>query len=97
MPQLEPASLRGRQTFYPDRFLVDGQGVATLLRRLWVKVSYPLDFRDFPLDRHHWTMTMWPVESRADELVFHPLRRVTGISNRLSIQGWRVGAPRIGA
>jgi Neurotransmitter-gated ion-channel ligand binding domain/Neurotransmitter-gated ion-channel transmembrane region len=97
MPQLEPASLRSRQTFYPERFLVDGQGVVTLLRRLWLKVSYPLDFRDFPLDRHHWTMTIWPVESRADEIVFHPLTRHTGISDQLSIQGWRVEAPRLEA
>jgi hypothetical protein len=97
MPQLEPARLRSRQTFYPERFLVDGQGVATLLRRLWVKVSDPLDFRDFPLDRHHWTMTIWPVESRSDEIVFLPLKRQTGISKQLSIQGWRVEAPRLEA
>ena len=97
MPQLEPARLRSRQTFYPERFLVDGQGVVTLLRRLWVKVSDPLDFRDFPVDRHHWTMTIWPVESRSDEIVFVPLKRQTGISKQLSIQGWWVEAPRLEA
>ena len=32
--------------------------------------------------------------SRTDELVFHSLGRVTGMNERLSIQGWRVGAPR---
>src|SRR5215510_2805465 len=70
MPQLEPERLRSRQTFYPDRFLVDGDGVVSLMRRMWVKVSYPLDLHDFPFDRHHWTITVWPVESRADELTF---------------------------
>jgi hypothetical protein len=93
-PALEPESLRSRQAFYPTRFLVDGRGVVTAVRRLWVKVAYPLDFRDFPLDRHHWTITLWPVLSRSDEMLFHPLRRVTGINDRLSIQGWRVGPPR---
>src|SRR5262249_59507216 len=48
MPALEPESIRGRQAFYPAHFLVDGRGVVTSVRRLWVKVSYPLDFRDFP-------------------------------------------------
>jgi len=93
MPALEPESLRARQAFYPARFLVDARGVVAYARRLFVKVSYPLDFRDFPLDRHRWTITLWPVLSRADEVVFHPLPRVTGRSERLSLQGWRVGEP----
>jgi len=94
MPALEPESIRGRQAFYPAHFLVDGRGVVTSVRRLWVKVSYPLDFRDFPRDRHRWMLTLWPVLSRADEIVFHPLARMTGINDHLSIQGWRVAAPR---
>jgi hypothetical protein len=94
MPAIEPENLRGRQMFYPARFLVDGRGVVTFGRRLWVKLSHPLDFRDFPLDRHRWKITLWPVLSRSDEIVFHSLRRVTGMSERLSIQGWRVGEPR---
>jgi len=93
MPALEPESLRNRQAFYAPRFLVDDRGILTYGRRLWVKVAYPLDFRNFPLDRHRWTMIVWPVEARADEVVFHPLRRITAMNDRLSIQGWRVGAP----
>lgn len=94
MPALEPENLRGRQSFYPDRFLVDERGVVTLGRRIWAKVGYPLDFRDFPLDAHQWTLTLWPVLSGSDEVVFHPIRRLTGIADRVSIQGWRVGTPR---
>jgi len=97
MPQLEPDRLRSRQALYADRFLVDGDGIVTLMRRLWAKVSYPLDFHDFPLDRHQWTMTIWPVESRVDELSFVVLSRFTGRSERLSLQGWRVGMPRMEA
>jgi hypothetical protein len=94
MPALEPENLRGRQAFYPLRFLVDGRGVVTLVRRLWVKLSYPLDFRDFPRDRHLWKITVWPALSRTDEIVFSPLQQVTGLNEPLSIQGWRVGPPR---
>jgi hypothetical protein len=94
MPALEPENLRARQAFYPDRFLVDARGVVTIFRRLWLKVANPLDFRDFPLDRHRWTITLWPVVARSDEVIFHPLHRFTGINDRLSIQGWRVGSPR---
>jgi len=94
IPAIEPENLRGRQAFYPARFLVDGRGVVTYARRLWVKLSYPLDFRDFPLDRHRWKVTLWPALSRTDEIVFHPLRRVTGMNEHLSIQSWRVGEPR---
>jgi len=94
IPALEPENLRGRQAFYPARFLLDGKGVATYARRLWVKLSYPLDFRDFPLDRHRWKVTLWPVLSRTDEIVFHPLQRFTGIDEQLSIQGWLVERPR---
>ena len=97
MPQLEPERLRSRQAFYPDRFLVDADGVVTLMRRMWAKVSYPLDFHDFPVDRHQWTITVWPVESRADELTFLALDRMSGRNERLSIQGWRVGVPRLEA
>ena len=93
MPALEPENLRGRQAFYPARFLVDEQGLVTLVRRLWVKLAQPLDFRDFPFDRHTWVVTIWPLLSRSDDLVFHPLARLTGRSERLSLQGWRVGAP----
>jgi hypothetical protein len=32
--------------------------------------------------------------SRSDEIVFHPLARMTGLNERLSIQGWRVAAPQ---
>jgi hypothetical protein len=97
MPQLEPERLRSRQAFYPERFYVDGDGIVTLMRRLWAKVSYPLDFHEFPFDRHLWTITVWPVASRADELTFYPLARMSGRSERLSIQGWRVGIPRVEA
>jgi hypothetical protein len=94
MPTIEPENLRGRQAFYPARFLVDGRGVVTFARRLWVKLSHPLDFRDFPLDRHRWRVTLWPVAARTDEVVFHPLRRATAMSEQLSIQGWRVASPQ---
>ncbi len=94
MPAIEPENLRGRQSFYRDRFLVDARGVVTFARRLWVKLSYPLDFRDFPLDSHVWKVTLWPVLARADEVVFYPLGRATGMGERLSIQGWRVRGPR---
>jgi len=97
MPQLEPERLRSRQTFYPDRFLVDAHGTVTLVRRLFAKVAYPLDFRDFPFDRHDWTMTLWPVLAGPREMVFHPLSSLTGIGERLSLQGWRVAAPRVQA
>src|SRR5262249_31142497 len=93
MPSLEPESLRNRQAFYAPRFLVDERGVVTYGRRLWVKVAHPLDFRNFPLDRHRWAMILWPVEARADEVVFHPLTRMTGMNDRLSIQCWHVGPP----
>ena len=94
IPALEPENLRGRQAFYPTRFRVDAKGVVTYSRRLWVKLSYPLDFRDFPLDRHRWRVTLWPVLSRTDEIVFHPLPSATGMNENLSIQGWRVGEPQ---
>jgi len=97
VPQLEPERLRSRQTFYPDRFLVDGDGIVTFMRRMWIKVSNPLDVHDFPFDRHHWTITIWPIESRADELTFLPLDRMSGRRELLSIQGWRVGIPRLEA
>lgn len=94
MPAFEAESLRSRQLFYPARFLVDSRGVVTYARRVFVKVAYPLEFRDFPLDRHRWVFTMWPVLARADEVVFHALPRATGINDRLTIQGWRIHAPR---
>jgi hypothetical protein len=97
MPLLEPERLRSRQLFYPERFLVDGDGIVTVMRRMWVKVSYPLDLHDFPLDRHDFRITLWPVESHADELTFFPIDRMSGMSERLSIQGWRVTRPRLEA
>jgi neurotransmitter-gated ion-channel len=97
MPALEPENIRSRQAFYPIRFLVDARGVVTFWRRLLVKIGYPLDFRDFPFDRHRWIVTVWPVLLRADDVVFHPLPRFVGANSRLSIQGWQVGAPSAAA
>jgi hypothetical protein len=97
MPALEPENMRGRQAFYPDRFLVNERGVVTWLRRIWAKVAYPLDFREFPFDRHSWEITLWPAVAKSDELVFHPLQNMSGMNDRLSIQGWTVGTPRLTA
>jgi hypothetical protein len=97
IPALEPENMRARQLFYPDRFLVNERGVVTLSRRIWAKVAYPLDFREFPFDSHSWQVTLWPVVSKSDEVVFHPLETFAGISDRLTIQGWQVGAPRLKA
>jgi hypothetical protein len=97
MPTLEPESLRSRQVFYPDRFFVDGRGTVTVLRRLWLKTSYPLNFRDFPIDSHRWVFTLWPVFSRADELIFYPLKRQILLNDHFSIQGWHVEAARVEA
>jgi neurotransmitter-gated ion-channel len=93
MPAIEADNLRSRNELYQPRFLVDARGVVTFARRLMVTVSYPLDFRDFPLDQHRWKFTLWPVFSRTDEVVFHALGRVNGRVDQLSIQGWGVGDP----
>jgi len=97
MPALEPENLRSRQAFYAPRFLVDARGVVTYARRLWVKLACPLDFRDFPFDRHRWIVTLWPVLEQADEVVFQPLHRAVGMNERLTLQGWRVQAPTAAA
>jgi len=97
MPALEPENLRARQVFYAPRFLVDARGVVTYGRRLWVKLACPLDFRDFPFDRHRWNVTLWPVLEKADAVVFQPLRRAVGMNDRLTLQGWRVQAPTAAA
>src|SRR5262245_26904107 len=85
MPALEPENLRSRQSFYAPRFTVDAKGVVTVGRRLWVKIAHPLDFREFPFDRHQWMITIWPVFSRSDEVVFHPLKQWVGKNEHLSI------------
>jgi hypothetical protein len=94
MPAIEPENLRSMDELYTARFLVDAEGVITLAQRLLVTVSYPLDFRDFPFDRHRWTVTLWPVFSRSDEIVFKALDRVVQRNPVLLIQGWKVGTPR---
>jgi hypothetical protein len=93
-PAIEPENLRSLDEFYQARFLVDAEGVVTVGRRLLVTVSYPLDFRDFPLDRHQWTISIWPVFSRSDEIVFTALDRLVQRNSILSVQGWKVGTPR---
>ena len=93
MPTLEADNLRARQQFYEAHFLVNATGVVTLARRMLIQVSYPLDFRDFPFDRHTWRFTVWPAVSRADEIVFHATPRLTNRNEHFSIQGWSVGRP----
>jgi hypothetical protein len=91
IPAIEPENLRSRQQFYDPHFLVNAKGVATYTRRMLVQVAYPLSFRDFPIDHHRWVFTLWPTLSRSDEVVFHPLERFVGRSDRFSIQGWKAG------
>jgi len=93
MPAIEPDNLRSRSQFYEPRFMVEASGVVTYVVRLLATVSYSLDLADFPFDRHRWNFTLWPVFSRSDEIVFHALGRINARNDRLSIQGWKVGAP----
>jgi len=93
IPAIEPENLRARQAFYEPRFLVNALGVVTIARRLQVQIAYPLDFKDFPFDRHKWLFTFWPTVSRSDEIVLQPLERFVQRNDRLTIQGWDVGRP----
>jgi hypothetical protein len=94
MPRLEPENLRSLNQFYESRFLVDANGVVTRVQRLLVQIANPLDFRDFPFDRHDWRFTLWPTFSRSDEIVFENLPSLVRKNDVLSIQGWEVGPPR---
>jgi hypothetical protein len=93
MPSIEPENLKSRQQFYDPHFLVNAKGIVTYTRRTLVQVTYPLDFRDFPFDRHNWIFTLWPAISRTDEMVLQPLERFVQRNERVSIQGWIVGKP----
>ena len=92
MPAVEPENLRAKQRFYEDRFLVNAHGMITLARRNLVVVAQPMDFTEFPLDRHTWKFTLRPTYANSSELIFHALRATSG-PERPTIQGWRVGAP----
>jgi hypothetical protein len=92
MPAVEPENLRARQRFYDDRFLVNASGIVMMVRRLLVVVAQPMDFKEFPLDRHIWKFTVWPAYSNSSELLFHALRWTSG-PEEPTIQGWRVGVP----
>ena len=93
MPAIEPENLRSRQLFYDPRFLVDGRGIITFVRRQLVQVSYPRNFRNFPFDSHQWKLTLWPTLSTTDEIQFHPLQRLVARNGSASVQGWKIGAP----
>jgi Neurotransmitter-gated ion-channel ligand binding domain len=93
MPVVEPENLRARQRFYEDRFLVNAHGMITVARRTLVVVAQPMDFTQFPLDRHTWRLSLRPAYANSSELVFHALRATSG-PERPTIQGWQVGAPR---
>ncbi len=71
---------------------MNGRGTITYARRLLVQIAQPLDLRAFPFDRHEWRFTVWPVVSNSEEVVFTELP-FTGRNERLSLQGWIVGAP----
>src|SRR5262249_8565108 len=85
-------NLRARQRFYDDRFLVNGRGIVTMVRRLFVQVAQPMNFTDFPLDRHTWQFTVWPAYSNSSELLFYALHGTSG-PQKPTIQGWGVGPP----
>lgn len=91
MPVIEPENLRARQRFYEDRFLVNARGIITMARRVLVLVAQPMDFTEFPLDRHIWKFTVWPAYCNSSELLFHALHWTSG-PEKPTIQGWRVGA-----
>jgi len=97
MPAIEPEDLRSRQLFYPAHFLVDANGMVTYARRLLIEVANPLDLHDFPFDHHSFRISLWPTVSRADEVVFRPLRDTLPISSELSIQGWTIETPTASA
>lgn len=93
LPSIEPENLRSRDVFYSPRFLVNAQGVITYIQRQLVQASYPLDFRNFPLDHHLWKFTLWPTLSKTDEIRFHSLDNAIRRNESISLQGWTVGDP----
>jgi len=96
MPLVEPENLRSRQVFYDRRFLVDADGTVTLARRFLIEVANALDLHEFPFDRHPFRITLWPVLSGTEEVVFHPLRRQPRVNPGRSVLGWDVGVPTAG-
>ena len=91
-PRIQTDRLLELKNLYPDVTTIDGNGLITNMRRVFAEVSQTFDLREFPRDSHVVTLALWPVVLNESELLFTPLKSLTGQGETFSVSGWDVGA-----
>ena len=90
-PGIQADNLLERKKLYDDVTTIDRNGLITTISRVLAEVSETFDLREFPRDSHVMTLALWPVLSNESELLFTPLKSLTGQAETLSVSGWDVG------
>lgn len=91
IPRIQTDNLLELKKLYEDVTTIDGNGLITAIIRVLAKVSGTFDLREFPLDSHVVTLALWPMLSNESELLFTPLKSLTGQAETFSVSGWDVG------
>jgi hypothetical protein len=90
-PRIQTDNLLELNKLYDDVTTIDGNGLITRISRALAEVSETFDLREFPRDSHVVTLAFWPVLSNESELLFTPLKSLTGQAETFSVSGWDVG------
>ncbi|MCK5352837.1 hypothetical protein KAJ77_09650, partial [bacterium] len=90
-PRIQTDNLLELKKLYEDVTTIDGNGLITAIIRVLAEVSETFDLREFPRDSHVVTLALWPMLSNESELLFTPLKSLTGQAETLSVSGWDVG------
>jgi len=91
IPRIQTDNLLELKKLYEDVTTIDGNGLITAIIRVLAEVSETFDLREFPRDSHVVTLALWPMLSNESELLFTPLKSLTGQAETFSVSGWDVG------
>lgn len=90
-PRIQTDNLLELKKLYEDVTTIDGNGLITAIIRVLAEVGETFDLREFPRDSHVVTLALWPMLSNQSELLFTPLKSLTGQAETFSVSGWDVG------
>ena len=75
---------------FPDQVEVAPNGTVTLGQRYWGTISYPMDLRDFPLDKNTLKIKLVSVGKDARNIKFTIDTERTGMADVLTVTDWEV-------
>jgi len=75
---------------FRDQVEVSPDGTVIYRQRYWGSLSYPMNLKDFPLDKHSLQIKIISVGNNAKDIIFAISDERTGMAEKLTVTDWKV-------